>query len=312
MTLDRLDYVLAVAEEQTITRAAKRLYISQPTLTSWLNRLEQELGVRLFDRTVTPVRVTRAGALYIERMKKIQQETDSLVNELKQIGRSQTVFRLGIGSTRGNHWLPSLLPEFCRRHPDVTVDLQAKGEDFLEQAVLRGEIDLAVGVLNTSYPDLTYEELAEETVFLAIPRSFECVSRLQPWMATPSNPYYIDAKNIGRIPFLLPHPGSGFYRCATLQLEQAGLTPGREVRYVNMNTAFQLAAEGVGAIFITPDLFLERYPDIHRSLAFCSLQNPPYVRRSVAGFHPDNRNLPLIQETISLIRERVLPKLTPP
>ncbi len=309
MTLDRLDYILAVAEEQTVTRAAKRLYVSQPTLTNYINKLEQELGVKLFDRTVTPVRVTRAGALYIERMKKIQQESDSLVNELKQMGQCQTVFNLGIGSTRGSHWLPYVIPEFCRRHPDVTVQLHEKGEDFLEKGVLNGEIDLAIGVLNTSYPDLSYEELIEETVYLAIPRSFDCVNQLQPWMATPSNPYYISADQIGTIPFLLPYPGSGFYRCATMQLEQAGLTPGREVRYGNMNTAYQLAGEGVGAIFITPSLFLEKYPDIHRHLAFCSLQNPPYTRRSVAGFCPDNRNLPLIREMIALIRENILPKL---
>lgn len=54
MLLDKLDYVIAVAEEQNITRAAQRLFISQPTLTLYLNRLEQELGVKLFDRGKNP------------------------------------------------------------------------------------------------------------------------------------------------------------------------------------------------------------------------------------------------------------------
>ena len=58
---DSLYYVSVLAEEQNLTRAAERLYISQPALTAYLNRLEAELGVRLFDRTVIPIRLTEAG-----------------------------------------------------------------------------------------------------------------------------------------------------------------------------------------------------------------------------------------------------------
>ncbi len=309
MIRDDLDCVLAVAEEQNLTRAARKLFMSQPSLTAHLNRLEEELGVRLFDRTVSPVRITRAGSLYIRRMKEIQRQSDCLVSELRQLATRETVFTFGIGSTRGSHWLPSILPEFCALHPHVTLQLQERGEDFLEDGVRRGEIDLAVGALNTSYPELTYEDLAEEVILLAIPRSYPCVSHLKPWEATPSSPCFLRAGEVGTIPFLLPYPGSGFYRCATMLLEQAGLQPGREVRYGNMNTAYQLAGRGVGALFLTPALFLTLYPEVQSSLAFCSLQNPPFSRRSVAGFRPEHPRPDLIQDMIRLIRERVLPDL---
>lgn len=311
MTLDKFDYILAVVEEQTLTRAAKKLYISQPTLTNHINKLEEELGVKLFDRTTTPVRVTRAGAIYIERMKRIQQESDSLINELRQIGQHQRVFNLGIGYARGGHWLSYIVPEFCRCHPDITIQLHEQGEDYLENGVLKGTIDLAVGVLNTNHPDVVYEELAEEKVFLAIPRSFDCVSNLNRWTATPAQPHFITAEEIGSITFLLPYPGTGFFRASNLLMENAGVVPGRVVRFSNMNTAYQLAGAGVGAIFITPDLFLKFYPDIHRELAFCTLQEPIYTRRSVAGYDPNNRNIDLIHEMLELIRERILPELKP-
>ena len=64
MSLDKLDYVLALAEERNLTRAARKAFISQPTLTNYINRLEEQLGVKLFDRSVTPIEITRAGALY--------------------------------------------------------------------------------------------------------------------------------------------------------------------------------------------------------------------------------------------------------
>lgn len=68
---DRLNYLTTLAEEQSITRAAARLFISQPALTAFLNRTEEELGVRLFDRSTTPIRITKAGAYYLSELEKI-------------------------------------------------------------------------------------------------------------------------------------------------------------------------------------------------------------------------------------------------
>lgn len=309
MSLDKFDYILAVAEEQTLTRAAKQLYISQPALTNYINKLEEELGVKLFNRSVTPVQVTQAGALYIERMKRIQQESNMLVNELRQMSKQEAVFNLGIGSTRGNHWLPLILPEFCRRHPDVAVCLHERGEEQLEHGLVQGKIDLAIGVLNTSYPELSYQEIVEETVLLAIPRSYACVCELKSWMATPQNPYYITGEEVGHIPFLLPYPGNGFYRCDKLLMEKAGIEPSRTTSYTNMNTAYVLASEGVGALFITPENFDRYYPQCRKKLAFCSLTKPLYTRRCLAGYRAENKHRELIDEMYGIILEKIIPFL---
>ena len=85
MSLDKLDYVLALAEERNLTRAAKKAFISQPALTNYINRLESQLGVKLFDRTVSPIQITRAGSVYIERMKKIQMAENSLFRDRKSV-----------------------------------------------------------------------------------------------------------------------------------------------------------------------------------------------------------------------------------
>ena len=65
------------------------------------------------------------------------------------------MFRLEISSTRGNHWLPFILPKFCNRYPDVMVQLHEHSEQELENIVLTGKIDVAIGVLNVCYPDIT-------------------------------------------------------------------------------------------------------------------------------------------------------------
>lgn len=309
MSLDKLDYVLALAEERNLTRAAKKAFISQPALTNYINRLESQLGVKLFDRTVSPIQITRAGSVYIERMKKIQMAENSLFSELRALGSQETVFHFGIGSTRGSHWLPMILPEFCRRHPEVAIQLHEHGESFLEDGVRQGEIDLAFGVLNTSYPELHYEKLATETVLLAISRSFGCVSELEPDEATPDRPHQITAAQVDGLPFLLPYPGNGFYRCAQLLLNQAGARPGRILNYSNMNTAYQLCAEGVGALFITCAFFDQFLPCLKQRIAFCTLQEPVYTRNSVAAYLPGNPRIGLIREIIALTRKNVLSQL---
>lgn len=309
MSLDKLDYVLALAEERNLTRAAKKTFISQPALTNYINRLESQLGVKLFDRTVSPIQITRAGALYIERMKKIQMAENNLFSELRALGLQETVFHFGIGATRGSHWLPYLIPEFCRRHPEVAIQLHEKGEAFLEDGVRQGEVDLAFGVLNTSYPELEYEKLTDETVLLAVPRSYSCVARLTPSEGTPENPYLLSPAEACGQPFLLPYPGNGFYRCAQLLLGQAGVKPGRILNYTNMNTAYQLCAKGVGMLFITPAPFDSLWPGLQESLAFCTLQEPVYTRCAVAAWRQDTPHAALIREMIDLTRELLLPHL---
>lgn len=312
MSLDKFDYVLALAEERNLTRAAKKTFISQPALTNYINKLESQLGIKLFDRTVTPIQITRAGALYIERMKKIQMAENNLFSELRALGSQETVFHFGIGATRGSHWLPFLIPEFCRRHPEVALQLHEHGEAFLEDGVRQGEIDLAFGALNTSYPEVVYEKLTDEQVLLAVPRSYPCVSSLSPLQATPKSPILLDAGLVSGLPFLLPYPGNGFYRCAQMLMTQAGVKPGRILNYTNMNTAYQLSAKGVGCLFITPALFDRFLPHLQTQLAFCTLQEPVYTRSSVAAYQADNPRRELIAEMIALTRELLLPCLTQP
>lgn len=111
--------------------------------------------------------------------------------------------------------------------------------------------------MNTSFPTLSFENINDEPVFLAIPRTFPCVSTLSLYEGTISKPFLATIQSLEGIPFLLPEPGNGFYRCVQLLMKQAEINPIKIVSYKNMNTAYQLTAAGIGAIFITPTLFDE-------------------------------------------------------
>lgn len=111
---DKMDYIFAIAEEQNLTHAAKRLFIAQSTLTMYLNRLESELGMKLFDRSKSPILPTPAGQLYIKELKKIQEIEKNLVSKLHQMSHPEETFRIGIGPMRSLNWCPDCFRSFVR------------------------------------------------------------------------------------------------------------------------------------------------------------------------------------------------------
>ena len=110
MIIDKMDYIFAIAKEQNLTRAAKRLFVAQSTLTMYLNRVESELGIKLFDRSKTPILPTPAGELCIEELKKIRQIETRLSARLQQMAHPEETLNVGIGLMHSAAWMPRLLP----------------------------------------------------------------------------------------------------------------------------------------------------------------------------------------------------------
>ena len=120
MELRHLRYFVAIAEERSITRAAERLWIAQPGLSTQVRRLEAELGVRLLHRHTRGVDLTDAGALFLERAR----VTLAAAEEARATGRNLEAglvgtVRLGIATETPARWVPPLLMAFGRERPDV-------------------------------------------------------------------------------------------------------------------------------------------------------------------------------------------------
>ena len=148
VNINKFSYVLAIAEYQNMTKAAEALYSSQPALTKSLNLLEAELGVKLFDRNISPIRLTYAGEVFLQKAQKIMEMHDHMMKEMSSIAtlhKSRLI--LGVPGERGTMWLPLILPTFFKQFPDV--DLQIiEGNSAVNESALTGEsipVDKAVG-----------------------------------------------------------------------------------------------------------------------------------------------------------------------
>ena len=118
------EYFLAIVKEHSISKAADRLYLSQPYLSQYLAKLESNLGVTLLDRSHTPLRLTAAGELfyaYLERQDYLDRQLESDLRNLQTQKPQQ--LHIGVSTWRGSTLMPDILPKFVRFFPDVQVVL---------------------------------------------------------------------------------------------------------------------------------------------------------------------------------------------
>ncbi|MBQ1490661.1 MAG: LysR family transcriptional regulator [Blautia sp.] len=301
--MDKLEYVLTLAEERNLTRAANRLFISQPTLTNYINRLESELGIKLFDRSAKPITVTEAGLIYIEDKKKIQNKELALLAKLNSLKNHERTFIIGAPPVRSAFILPRVLQAFMQKYPNLNITVDNGLDEEVEQGVAAGKIDVAIGSLSTAYPHVHYECVREDRNYLLVPRSAECVRHLSPTEGTIDHPYLLESHYLNEMTMLLSRTGGGHYRMGMIMVEKYGIVPKNTIHCANLNLLYQLAGLGLGFLFATPRPFIESYPQLTQNLAFCTLQHDMQWQKTYLAYQDDNPDLAMVEDFIRLYKE---------
>ena len=152
MDFKALEYICAISEAQTISQAAKNLFISQPALSQYLSKVEQELGTPLFVRTGSTMTLTSAGAIVVREGRALLTARKELVGQVASLasGRAETL-RFGISPFYSKYYLPLLLPYYRANHPHIRLNIVEQSSTELEQRVLDAH---AVPSGGTPYLDL--------------------------------------------------------------------------------------------------------------------------------------------------------------
>ena len=166
MTIQQLEYVLAVDQHRHFARAAEFCRVTQPTLSAMIQKLEDELGVKLFDRTVQPVCPTAIGKKIIEQARTILAQT-ALVKEIisEETQSLAGVFRLGVLPTIAPYLLPRFFPQLLEKHPELDIRVTEMKTQDIQQALHAGEIDAAIIASKLEDSFLKEETLFYETFF---------------------------------------------------------------------------------------------------------------------------------------------------
>lgn len=155
MTITQLHYILAVAEYQNFTLAAEKCFVTQPTLSMQIQKLEEELDIKIFDRNKKPIQLTDVGKKIVEQAKSIVNEADRIKDIVEQqkgfIGGD---FRLGIIPTIMPSLLPMFLKNFIKKYPKVNLIIEEHTTDEIINRLHKGQLDVAIAATPLNEPDL--------------------------------------------------------------------------------------------------------------------------------------------------------------
>lgn len=145
MTITQLQYVLAVAEHRNFTLAAEKCFVTQPTLSMQIQKIEEELGIQIFDRTKKPIQLTEVGQKIVSQAKNIVNEADRMQDIVEQQkGFIGGEFRLGIIPTVMPTLLPMFLSNFIKKYPKVRLIIEELNTDEILTRLKNGHLDAAI------------------------------------------------------------------------------------------------------------------------------------------------------------------------
>lgn len=288
MDFRELNYVIAVAEHGTISRAAEALYIAQPSLSKFLQNLENSLGVKLFERINRKMILTDAGKQYVHTAYNILTLKNQLQNSMNDRAKLR-LGRLSIGSTnaRSKYVMTSTLPEFKRLYPDFQINVSEAPLDELELCLQNGQIDLALYTIRTRRRDFAYYHVCMEEVVLAM---------------SPNNPHagdgeirqglqrpWIDIRKLEDQPFLMPPEIWRVSRVGSRLLHNSNMNP-EIIHMGSVEAAVAVVNRGLGVCFCSS--MMESCFEARREPLFFSVGDPISVVEFVIAAR---RTMPLTQ-----------------
>lgn len=260
MNSRQLQYVIAVAEEQSFSRAAEKLHISQPSLSQYIRNIEKELEIDIFDRTVTPLALTDIGREYVSTAREIL----GLESELKKKicdykGDAAPRLNIAVSAYLNSGELSATLTEMRRRYPDVHVNVLEMFSVQMDEMLGRGELDFSISPIKQSY-DMAHfsrEVVSCDRFYLAVSRDL-----LAAWLpsvaARAKNGDVVDLSLFADFPFITMAERSLQTYSTNAAARKCGFVPQVVMRCRRWEMLTELVEGSVGAAFITDRFLLER------------------------------------------------------
>ena len=249
MDLREQKYVCTLAEYGNLTRAAERLYISQPALSIYITNLEKNLGIPLFDRNGKKFILTYAGERYVEKARTMLQLEQEFNDEVYTIVREQAGrLRLGISQKRACFFLPPVISEYEEKWPDIDLVIRDGNLYDLNKMLKNGELDLLVMNRMPETSAMETELLFQEELLLAVPVRHPLNEKA---MYDPDSRYRKLAPEVlNGETLILQTPFQSTRKIEDQILSKYQITPGRIRVIRSIETSVQMAAEGLGITFV--------------------------------------------------------------
>lgn len=298
MNSRQLEYAILLSQIKNYSQVADQLNISQPALSKQILSLETELGIKLFDRSTTPLSLTPAGAFFVTEAKDLLYKEDQL---LKSMGRfkSGEAGQLVIGITpfRSSYLIPRIIKQVRDRYPGIQIKLHEAGSDILRKEVAEGKFDFAVVNLPVDEAILDVTPLEPDRLVLAIPKI------LLPNLPIVPNQGTVDLSDCHELPFVAVGQNQEMRHLFDTLCMTAGFHPIIAAEVVSLTTAWAIARSGIAAT-ILPMQFVDNDHADEALLTF-EIKNAFYSRQPVIATRKGQYISAAAEYAISLLSTKI-------
>lgn len=271
MTLNQMEYFIVTAQERSFTKAAKKLFLTQQSLSASISSLEAELHCALFLRKM-PLELTYAGNRFLTYALDLRHRVQVMEHEFQDISRNQKgLLRIAIASTRGHAILPPVVAEFHRQFPGIQLAFIEDANSLLLSHVQHNEADLAIGNFESEQKGLLFQDFFEEEVALFASNAFlETIFPAPDSSPAPvQRPSLDQLKELPSLPFLMANPEDIAGKIGYQVLETFRYSPRIPVTINNLETLLAFCVNGLGLCFSPVNLAKstltkEEYLSLHK------------------------------------------------
>jgi DNA-binding transcriptional LysR family regulator len=299
------EYFMAIIEEGGISKAAEKLFISQSSVSKYLKRLEDNIGIQLFTRESYPLCLTEVGELYYKYIKGIlsqEKELRAKIDELKE-GTRGTV-KVGITLWHSSIFFPVILPVFSKRYPNIRVEAHEGSSQEVIAMLDHDKVDFAIFQFPSSYDNVIFEHLVYEQILFAVNetnpllRSVDLETYQE--VNTMSKTDFLRFKNE---PFVFMQASQNSRALTQMYLSKLHIRPNIVLETRNVSTAINMVKSGIGVAFI-PEMVL-KIKDQAKGLLFFRVDEPPLWRELGIAYKAANKLSKQDELFIGAIRELI-------
>lgn len=269
------EYFLAIVKYGNISRAAETLYLTQPTLSKYLHRLEEDLEVTLFDRGSLPLKLTDAGRCYYEYVLSVIELNRKLEDKFRDIRDDKRgTVTVGVGTWRGSILLPAILPKFMDKYPHIKVNIVEGTSYAFESAMLSNQADFCIVTIPSHFGiQTTYESLGKEKLYLIGNKSHPLVQKALKIPTEPGKERMFAMRKLNGQMFVSMQSGQILKQHTNQIFAKYNVAPKEILSTENIDTAINMVSR-VPCFSIVPSLckYMQSLPE---NVAFFEIGSPP-------------------------------------
>ncbi|MBO5879246.1 MAG: LysR family transcriptional regulator [Clostridia bacterium] len=290
------EYVLAIVNEGGFSKAAEKLYISQPSLSATIKRIEEKLTAPIFDRTTTPITLTEIGKEYVNHaleIERMERDFERYISDCVNLSAGEV--KIGGSSLFSSFMLPEMISKFNEKYPRVSIKIFENNTKNLISELAAGNLDIIIDNTTIKNENISSIVYTSETILLAVPKNFEVNSTVSKYALTAADvkagkhldeKYAVELREFIKLPFILLNTENDTGKRAAELFKKHKLTPTVHFRLDQQMTAYNISCSGLGISFISDTLV--KNIDSSESILYYRLKDAEAMR-NIYFYQKSNR-----------------------